>query len=104
MQRALELSGSKASIEPDPIRSDLKPAIDAKVWELAENASVIATFADQIARIERRLLLGEDPSLRLLLQDTQLKISEAKTTESVLQKQLVYSSRWSTRAVDTVLL
>ncbi len=77
------------SIEPDPIRSDLKPAIDAKLWELAEIAAVIAAFAEQIARIERELLLGEDPSLRLLLHDTQLKISEAKTTESELQKQLL---------------
>jgi hypothetical protein len=50
---------------------------------------LIAEFADQIARIERELKLGEDPSLRLLLQDTQIKLSTAKGEEAVLKKQLL---------------
>ncbi len=77
------------SLDPDPIRADLKPLIASKEMEIAENATLIATYADQIARMERELGLSEDPSLRLLLQDTQLKLSEVKSTETQLQKQLM---------------
>lgn len=74
--------------DPAPQRQDLKPLISARELDLAELDSRIAGVLDQIARIERELTLGEDPSLRSLLQDQHLKLATLKGERQVLQAQL----------------
>lgn len=73
---------------PDPLRPDLRPLITAREQDLGDVDLRVADISDQIARIQRDLAQGEDPSLRSLLQDLNIQLADWKQKQSVLQQEL----------------